>query len=132
MPTVIVDSISFWLAISATSANPPPGFLFLCPTEDFQIGSVSFRGPECPAYWSLDPAGLEHLSMEDATALGFPTISLSTKIWGKYWDASVYAGLRLFHQAKGFDPESLDITRYLGCPVYQLSSEMDVPFAHGK
>jgi hypothetical protein len=70
--------------------------------------------------------------MEDATALGFPTISLSTKIYGKSWDDSVYEGLRQFHQAKGFDPDSLDIARHLGEPFYQLAGEIDIPFAQGK
>jgi hypothetical protein len=69
--------------------------------------------------------------MEDATALGFPSISLSTVIRGKSWDAIVYAGLRQFHQAKGFDPESQDVARHLGQPLYQLSSETDTPFTHG-
>jgi hypothetical protein len=70
--------------------------------------------------------------MEDATALGFPTISLSTKIWGKYWDAIVYAGLRQFHRAKGFDPDSQDVARDLGHGLYQLAGEIDPPFAHGE
>jgi sigma54-dependent transcription regulator len=70
--------------------------------------------------------------MEDATALGFPSISLSTKILGNSWDASVYAGLHQFHQAKGFDPDSQDVARHLGQSLYQLLSETDAPFAHGK
>jgi hypothetical protein len=70
--------------------------------------------------------------MEDATALGFPFISLSMKIWGSAWDASVYAGLRQFHQAKGFDPDSQDVGRHLGHALYQLSRETDAPFAHGE
>jgi hypothetical protein len=70
--------------------------------------------------------------MEDATTLGFPSISLCTAISGRFWDAGVYAGLRQFHQAKGFDPDRQDVARHLGDQIYQLSSEMDVPFAHGK
>jgi hypothetical protein len=70
--------------------------------------------------------------MNDATALGFPCISLSTKIEGWSWDDSVYAGLREFHRAKGFDPDSQDIARHLGEPLYSLAREMDVPFAHGE
>jgi hypothetical protein len=107
-------------------------YLFLCPAEDFQIGSLSFRWPECPAYWSLDPSGVERLSMEDAIALGFPAISLSTEIEGRSWDASVYAGLRQFHQVKGFDPDSQDVVRHLGEPLCQLASEIDPLFAHSE
>jgi hypothetical protein len=125
-------SVDFKLVISPTVEDPPPGYLFLCPKEDFQTGSSSFRWPECPGYWSLDPSGGEHLGMEDALDLGFPSISLSTKIWGRSWDASVYAGLRQFHQAKGFDPDGQDVVRHLGEPLYILVGEMDIPFAHGK
>jgi hypothetical protein len=70
--------------------------------------------------------------MEDATALGFPSILLSTDVRGWSWDDSVYTGLRQFHQAKGFDPDSQDVARHLEDPIYQVSSEMDAPFAHGK
>jgi hypothetical protein len=70
--------------------------------------------------------------MEDATALGFISISLSTTIYGRSCDESVYAGLRQFHQAKGFDPDSQDVARYLGEPLCQLASGIDPLFAHGK
>jgi hypothetical protein len=70
--------------------------------------------------------------MEDATALGFPSISLSTEFQGSSWDGTVYAGLRQFHQAKGFDPDSQDVARHLGDPIYQLTGRMDTPFAYGK
>jgi hypothetical protein len=70
--------------------------------------------------------------MEDATILGFPSIFLSTTIDGKSWDANVYTGLRQFHQAKGFDPDSQDVARLLGEPLCQLTSEIDPLFAHGK
>ncbi|KAJ6463005.1 hypothetical protein C8R45DRAFT_1108067 [Mycena sanguinolenta] len=51
---------------------------------------------------------------------------MSIQIGGYSWDASVYAGLRQFHQAKGFNSESQDIALYLGHKPYQFS----VPFAH--
>jgi hypothetical protein len=70
--------------------------------------------------------------MEDATALGFPSITQSTKIWGLSWDASVYAGLRQFHEVKGFNPDSQDVARHLGKRLYQPAPEADGPFAHGK
>jgi hypothetical protein len=54
------------------------------------------------------------------------------EVWGKSWDASVYTGLRQFHQAKGFDPDSQDVARHLGQPLYQLLSETDGSFAHSK
>ncbi|KAJ7845002.1 hypothetical protein B0H14DRAFT_2584898 [Mycena olivaceomarginata] len=51
--------------------------------------------PECPAYWSLDPAGTPRLSPDEASRLGFPALK---------WRSRVYAGLRQFHAAKGFAP----------------------------
>ncbi|KAJ7732312.1 hypothetical protein B0H16DRAFT_179369 [Mycena metata] len=97
---------------------------------DFQTGPSSFRWSDCPAYWSLDPSGLERLSTEEVAQLGFASFQLSTQLHGCSWNASVYAGLRQFHQAKGFDPDSQDLARHLGYPLYQLSREVDSPFAH--
>jgi hypothetical protein len=48
----------------------------------------------------------------------------------RYWEASVYGGLRQFHQAKGFDLDSQDLARHLGVPLYQLSNEMVAPSTH--
>ncbi|KAJ7318750.1 hypothetical protein DFH08DRAFT_656140, partial [Mycena albidolilacea] len=95
-------------------------FLFLCPPRDFSIGLSSFKWPDCPAYWSLDPFGADPFSWEDAANLGFPSLQLFMRIRGRSWDAGVYAGLRQFHQPKGFDPEIQDLTVHLGQPLYEL------------
>ncbi|KAF7337140.1 hypothetical protein MVEN_02152000 [Mycena venus] len=95
-----------------------------------RIGPSSFAWPDSPAYWSLDSLGVNRLSTEEVTRLGFPTIQLKTVIEGYYWDDSVYAGLRQFHQAKGFEPDSQDVALHLRLPLYQLSNEIEVPFAH--
>ncbi|KAJ6555806.1 hypothetical protein B0H19DRAFT_1151197 [Mycena capillaripes] len=126
----LIDAIWFKIVISASKEEYPAGFLFLCPTEDIRIGPSSFRWPECPAYWSLDPFGLERLTSEEATELGFPSLRLDTRLGVNSWDASVYDGLRRLHKAKGFDPDSQDLARYLGEQLYHLSDETDVPFAH--
>ncbi|KAJ6525982.1 hypothetical protein B0H19DRAFT_1275854 [Mycena capillaripes] len=129
----VVDHVFFDVKILEATKEPPPGYLFLCPDEDFRVGPASFGWPECPAYWSLDPSGVEHLTAQDATRLGFPSIQLTTVIFGQYWDDSVYPGLRKFHQSKNFDPESQDVARhlgYLGDRIFQLSN--DHLFAHGK
>ncbi|KAJ7696339.1 hypothetical protein B0H16DRAFT_1265423, partial [Mycena metata] len=63
---------------------------------------------------------VHRLSTEEATQLGFPSFQLTTQVYGYSWDTSVYAGLPQFHQAKGFDPESQDIARHLGQPLYEL------------
>jgi hypothetical protein len=131
--TVMVEHIVFEINLSPASQIPPEGYLFLCPGESFKIGPNSFRWPECAAYWSLDPLGREHrISTEEAQRLGFPSTTFATRIHGFSWDASVYAGLRQFHQGKGFDPDSQDVARRLGYSLYQLTEEPELPFAHGK
>ncbi|KAJ7472511.1 hypothetical protein FB451DRAFT_989749, partial [Mycena latifolia] len=104
-----------------TGDNIPSGYLFLCPLADLQSDKPSyFRHPECAAYWSLDPSGVERLGMEEAEQLGFPAFELKMEPRGWFWDESVYAGIRQFHQGKGFDPDSLDVALKLGYPLLQL------------
>ncbi|KAJ7340576.1 hypothetical protein DFH08DRAFT_874832 [Mycena albidolilacea] len=117
------------IMVSPTIPDPPEGYLFLCPPEQFHIGSSS-KWPECPAYWSLHPSGIERLSWEDAARLGFPRIGILEYAQGQSWDSSVYEGLRQFHQAKGFDPDSQELALHLGEPLYELSSQTNPPFAH--
>ncbi|KAF7337145.1 hypothetical protein MVEN_02152500 [Mycena venus] len=126
----LVIQAGFILTILTSKVDCPSGFLFLCPENHLRIGPSSFAWPYSPAYWSLDSLGVNRLSTEEATQLGFPTIQRNTEIDGEYWDDSVYAGLRQFHQAKGFDPDSQDVARHLRLPLYQLSNEIEVPFAH--
>ncbi|KAJ6518077.1 hypothetical protein C8R47DRAFT_5212 [Mycena vitilis] len=122
----VVDEVYYSIGLHETGTKDLPiGYLFFCPSADFQIGPSSFRWPECPAYWSLDPSGIERLSTEEATRLGFPSIQLKTRICLCSWDASVYAGLRQFHQAKGFDPDSQDLARHLGHRLLELTKETD-------
>ncbi|KAJ6512485.1 hypothetical protein C8R45DRAFT_1087653 [Mycena sanguinolenta] len=123
---VVLKEIYFTLAIPTIEGVIPAGFLFLCPSEDFRNAKGSFKWPDCPAYWSLDPSGAERLTLEEATNIGFPSFHLSTQICRRSWDASVYAGLRQFHQAKGFGPDSQDVARHLGHKLYEVSG----PFAH--
>ncbi|KAF7374234.1 hypothetical protein MSAN_00306200 [Mycena sanguinolenta] len=118
---VVVNEIHFELSISASEGDIPPGFLFLCPPKHFQTGNCSFKWPDYPAYWSLDPSGIDQLTPEDAADLGFPSFRLSARIRGGSWDASVYAGLRQFQKAKGLDPDSQDVARHLDHDLYQLS-----------
>ncbi|KAJ6576993.1 hypothetical protein DFH09DRAFT_355483 [Mycena vulgaris] len=122
-----VYSILFRITISAPPQTPPNGYLFLCPT--LHCGPSSFQWPNCHAFWSLDPLGVERLSAQEVLALGFPAIELTTYVRGTSWDAKVYEGIHRFHQAKGFDPDSLDVSRHLGYPLYELSNDPGVPFA---
>jgi hypothetical protein len=63
--------------------------------------------------------------MEEAALLGLPSIALRMYLVGRYWDASVYAGLRKFHQAKGYDPDSQEVARRFEHPLYHISAERD-------
>ncbi|KAJ7775423.1 hypothetical protein B0H16DRAFT_44509 [Mycena metata] len=49
---------------------------------------------------------------------------------GRSWDASDYAGLRQFHRAKGFDPDSQEVALHLGHRLFQLSKDANSPIAH--
>ncbi|KAJ6576982.1 hypothetical protein DFH09DRAFT_882397, partial [Mycena vulgaris] len=100
--------------------NPPDGYIFVCPQEDLQSSPSVFQWPDFPAYWSLDPSGIERLSMQEALELGFPGINLTTEVLGHSWDDQVYEGVRQFYHAKGFDPDSQNVAWYLRYPLYHL------------
>ncbi|KAJ7735154.1 hypothetical protein B0H16DRAFT_133446 [Mycena metata] len=130
------DRVTFKRVFSPTtrSSCPSQGWLFLCPDAQLRSGPCSFRWPDCAAYWSHDPFGVVRLSPEEAEEAGFPLITLRLWVSGQCWDSIDYAELWKFHQAKGFAPDSQEIARYLGHPLYQLCDEAAVepPFAHGK
>ncbi|KAJ6626688.1 hypothetical protein B0H10DRAFT_1759163, partial [Mycena sp. CBHHK59/15] len=99
----------------------PQGYLFLCPLKDLQAANgTQFRHPDLLTYWSLDPLGIQKLSTEEAENLGFPPLELTMDICGISWPETSYSALRQFHQAKGFNPESQDVARHLGYPLYQV------------
>ncbi|KAJ7134155.1 hypothetical protein C8R46DRAFT_1139728 [Mycena filopes] len=125
----LVTCVQFQIDVSYAK-HAPLGYLFLAPWTDFQTGPTSFRWPDSAAYWSLDPLGIDRLSTDEATHLGFPHIQQHTTLKYQCWDVSFYAGLRQFHAGKGFDPDSQDVARHLGYPMYPPFSEMDAPFAH--
>ncbi|KAJ7659550.1 hypothetical protein DFH06DRAFT_1194580 [Mycena polygramma] len=129
---VLVDSIAYKIYLSDMRDMDSPAYLFVCPLESLQSddsGRFDTR-PDCPAYWALDPLGVDRLTTDDATRLGFPEPNFIVHVVRISWDERVYAGLRQFHAGKGFDPESQDIARYVGVPLYQLSVESDALFAH--
>ncbi|KAJ6461481.1 hypothetical protein C8R47DRAFT_106624 [Mycena vitilis] len=124
----VVDTVSFaWvLAPTTHSSLSSRGWLFVCPDSQLRSGPCSYRWPECAAYWSFDPFGAQRLSKEEAEDAGFPVIKLELKVSGSWWDASDYAGLWRFHEGKGFAPDSQEIARHLGHPLYQLCDELAV------
>ncbi|KAJ6464474.1 hypothetical protein C8R45DRAFT_500359 [Mycena sanguinolenta] len=130
---VCVDHVRFMLRI-ADERHIPEGYLFVCPAQDFfarnEAHAKLYQWPACPAYWSLDPSGTDRLSMKAAKILGFPPIHFETSMFGSSWDHSVYKGLRRFHEGKGLDPESREVARGLGYPLYEVLSNLgsEVPF----
>ncbi|KAJ6577905.1 hypothetical protein B0H19DRAFT_930793, partial [Mycena capillaripes] len=110
----------------------PPGYLFLCPLDDLQDSLASFQTPNCPAYWSLDPSGVERLSREEGKNHGFPELKFNMKLWVRSWDDKVYTGIRQFHEAKGFDPYGEEFVQGLEYSLYQVANEQETPFAHSK
>ncbi|KAJ7475463.1 hypothetical protein B0H11DRAFT_2281753 [Mycena galericulata] len=72
------------------------------------------------SYWSFDPTGAERLSTEAARHHGFPALRFCTRVKLYSWDDSDYAGLREFHDSRGFDPDSQDMLRDLGYIIYKL------------
>ncbi|KAJ7211972.1 hypothetical protein C8J57DRAFT_1014799, partial [Mycena rebaudengoi] len=96
-------------------------YLFLCPLAELQAEDMTgFQIPAQPVYWSLDPSGVNRLSDEAAQDLGFPVIKLGVKAILKSWDASVYDGIRQFHEGKGFDPYGQEVAIELGYPIVHL------------
>ncbi|KAJ6464425.1 hypothetical protein C8R45DRAFT_499334, partial [Mycena sanguinolenta] len=133
---VCIDEVRFILRCLPTANHPnpanPKGYLFVCPFQDFRTEPHAqlYQWPACPAYWSLDPSGAARLSTEDTRVLGFPAIHIETVVVGLYFDRSVYEGLRRFHEGKGFNPDSGEVARQLGYPVYEVLSDLgsEVPF----
>ncbi|KAJ7708013.1 hypothetical protein B0H16DRAFT_1632916 [Mycena metata] len=129
---LLIESIYFTITIRSVGEDPPHGYLSLCPKEDFETSPSSYRWPNRPVYWSLDPEGIKVLSTEEAAWLGFPSFQLTTEVRGKSWDPSVYTGLRTFHQAKGFNPDSQEVALHLGKRLFRLSRDVNSPFAQGQ
>ncbi|KAJ7846090.1 hypothetical protein B0H14DRAFT_2773396 [Mycena olivaceomarginata] len=131
---VVINRVIFMCVFSPTtrSSFPSQGWLFVCPDDQLRSGPCSFRWPDCATYWSRDPFGAVRLSTEEAEEAGFPLIKLKIKVGGRAWNTIDYAALWRFHQAKGFVPNSQEIARHLGHPLYQLCDELAVEasFAH--
>ncbi|KAJ7104832.1 hypothetical protein C8R44DRAFT_681630, partial [Mycena epipterygia] len=116
-----VYEITYFLRFSGPVENLPEGYLFLCPLADLRSNDGTWlTTTECPVYWSLDPAGGSRLCPEDASRLGFPSFEFKMDVYGSSWPENVYAALSRFHMAKEFDPNSQDIARHLGHPLYEL------------
>ncbi|KAJ7161883.1 hypothetical protein C8R43DRAFT_838489, partial [Mycena crocata] len=68
-------------------------------------------------YWSLDSSGTTRLSEEESDRRGLPRLRFSFLRAANCWHEYHYKALRDFFIAKGFEPESSDVTRLLGFPL---------------
>ncbi|KAF7365710.1 hypothetical protein MVEN_00444700 [Mycena venus] len=116
------SSSMFWF--HACRVHITSNFEDYCTALDLLFVGQSLIRSNSPSYWSLDPLGAQRLRPDEATQLGLPYLQWTIEVEGYFWDASVYAGIRQFHQAKGFDPEGQDVARSLGELLYQISAEM--------
>ncbi|KAJ7849034.1 hypothetical protein B0H13DRAFT_2361495 [Mycena leptocephala] len=122
-----IHRCGFELRISRIGPDVPSGYLFVCPQKDLQVGPSSFQWPDRPAYWSHDPDGLDPIDTEEAARLGYPTIELQRYVGFWSWNSGVYKGLRQFHKAKRFDPDSQELARHLGHSLFKLTDPL-IPF----
>ncbi|KAJ7050655.1 hypothetical protein C8F01DRAFT_1067498 [Mycena amicta] len=116
----IVSGIEYLVSFDPKVVPSPPkqAYLFLCPLEDMRSSEGRFVHPNMAAFWSLDPSGRTRLSHWNATMFGLPTLSFKMKVWARSWTEGMYSALREFHAGKGFDPDSQDIAKELGVPLY--------------
>ncbi|KAJ7806630.1 hypothetical protein B0H14DRAFT_3882295 [Mycena olivaceomarginata] len=129
---VFIDRVTDYIKVSGSKENIPSGYLFLCSFMDLRADAspIPFEVPDWAAYWSLDPTGVRRLNTGEAERLGFPSLTFNREISGFSWDGNVYAGLRQYHEAKGFDPDTQELARHLGFPLYKLFSGLDPPFSN--
>ncbi|KAJ7235776.1 hypothetical protein C8J57DRAFT_1377367 [Mycena rebaudengoi] len=127
----IVDKIVYRMEFNGGDTDgAPSGHLFLCPSRDFQAIDGTFQRPAIPAFWALNEDGSELLAPGDAEALGFPAFQMIMHAFAQSWPQSSYDGLREFHRGKGFDPDSQDVARHLGYPLYEMFPDYSQGFAH--
>ncbi|KAJ7642180.1 hypothetical protein FB45DRAFT_1022883 [Roridomyces roridus] len=112
---VFFDCLRLMMHFSGSPDNLPPGYLFLFPQQV----------DRCPAYWSIDPFGVERLTPEEAVGMGFPEFQLDMKILVLFWLDELYAAMREVHAAKGYDPDTLDVAKDLGYPLYKSPCETE-------
>ncbi|KAJ7745576.1 hypothetical protein DFH07DRAFT_700842, partial [Mycena maculata] len=75
-------------------------------------------------FWSLDPLANQRLTIEDAECIGFPSVSFKMVYSGNSWNAEVYVACHQLALAKGFDPDSEDLARHLGYPLFEPSGAL--------
>ncbi|KAJ7358466.1 hypothetical protein DFH08DRAFT_442754 [Mycena albidolilacea] len=76
-------------------------------------------------YWSLDPMGNTRMTPDECDSLGLPRLKFLFLPRARFWHEYHCNAIREFFEAKGFDPESRDVTRLLGLPLAE--TEPNIP-----
>jgi hypothetical protein len=130
---VPICAIDYYLKLLGPRDNLVFGYLFLCPLAKLKTEDMTgFQIPAQPAYWSLDPSGVNRLSGKAAEDLGFPAIQVEMYAHVQSWDVSIYDGICQFHEAKGFNPFSQEVAIELGSPLLQVSCDRDALLVQSK
>ncbi|KAK6991873.1 hypothetical protein R3P38DRAFT_2803562 [Favolaschia claudopus] len=121
----VVRRISVYATIHPSNPSIDEAELFLPPLSAFLTpNGTHVQYPTQQPYW-FDPMRQEPLSGEEAEDLGLPAIELRIVVQTVYLDKSTLEHLREFHRGKGFDPDSQDIAKHLGHPLYYFGKEGD-------
>ncbi|KAJ7107547.1 hypothetical protein C8R44DRAFT_858016 [Mycena epipterygia] len=128
----MIDMIACYLDVDPDFANllrrdgtNVESHLFVCPPDvRQQNGRCTLALPESEHYyWALDSAGKNRLSQNECDHFGLPRLLFRLRPWATFWQPYHYNAIRDFHQAKGFDPDGLDVTHLLALPVVQVELE---------
>ncbi|KAJ7863602.1 hypothetical protein B0H14DRAFT_2264546, partial [Mycena olivaceomarginata] len=67
-------------------------------------------------FWSFSPDGKERLKESEAEELGVPKVLLQTLVYGQSWSKQQYNLIHEVQLAKGFNPETNELAKYLDYP----------------
>lgn len=71
-------------------------------------------------YWSLDPEGGQPLAPSAMARLGLKIPDMFIRSWGCTFSCSQLAAVHEFHQICGFNPQSNEVSNFLGLPLVQF------------
>jgi hypothetical protein len=95
-------------------------YLFLfCPQVQLQDGHLSIEVPRQSEahFWSFSPDRKERLTESKAEELGVPKVLLQTLVYGQSWSKQQYNLIHEVQLAKGFNPETSELAKYLDYPL---------------
>ncbi|KAK6966768.1 hypothetical protein R3P38DRAFT_3152229 [Favolaschia claudopus] len=123
----VVTGVNVHARIHPSKPSISEAILFIPPRSAFLTpDGTRLQYPAEQPYW-FDTWHQESLSADKAERLGLPVIELSIDFESVYLDKSTLELIRAFHQGKGFDPDSQNIAKHLGHPLYYFGNEGDPP-----